>query len=66
MGLDDDDDDDDDKEQQKYKSDFILKHVILKKIEIKNLLLYWRVLGVNLTQAGVITEKGASVGEVPP
>ena len=27
---------------------------------------YWLVLGVNLTQAGVITEKGASVGEVPP
>ena len=29
-------------------------------------LLYWRVLCVNLTQAGVITETGASVGEVPP
>jgi hypothetical protein len=28
--------------------------------------LYWLVLCVNLTQAGVITEKGASVGEVPP
>jgi hypothetical protein len=28
--------------------------------------LYWLVLGVNLTQAGVITEKGASVGEMPP
>ena len=27
---------------------------------------YWLVLCVNLTQAGVITEKGASVGEVPP
>jgi hypothetical protein len=26
--------------------------------------LYWLVLCVNLTQAGVITEKGASVGEV--
>jgi hypothetical protein len=26
----------------------------------------WLVLCVNLTQAGVITEKGASVGEVPP
>jgi hypothetical protein len=26
---------------------------------------YWLVY-VNLTQAGVITEKGASVGEVPP
>ena len=28
--------------------------------------LYWLVLCVNLTQAGVITEKGASVVEVPP
>jgi hypothetical protein len=28
--------------------------------------LYWLVWGVNLTQAGVITEKGASVGEMPP
>jgi hypothetical protein len=28
--------------------------------------LYWLVLGVNLTQAVVITEKGASVGEMPP
>jgi hypothetical protein len=28
--------------------------------------LYWLVLYVNLTQAGVITEKGASVGEMPP
>jgi len=27
---------------------------------------YWLVLGVNLTQAGVITEKGASVVEMPP
>ena len=28
--------------------------------------MYWLVLYVNLTQAGVITEKGASVGEMPP
>jgi hypothetical protein len=28
--------------------------------------LYWLVLCVNLTQAGVITEKGASVREIPP
>jgi hypothetical protein len=28
--------------------------------------LYWLVLGVNLTQAGVTTEKGASVGKMPP
>jgi hypothetical protein len=27
--------------------------------------LYWLVLGVNLTQAGVITEKGASLEERP-
>jgi hypothetical protein len=29
-------------------------------------IVYWLVLGVNLTQAGVITEKGASVEEMPP
>jgi hypothetical protein len=29
-------------------------------------LLYWLVLCVNLTQAGVITEKGASLEEMPP
>ena len=28
--------------------------------------LYWLVLCVNLTQAGVIIQKGGSVGEVPP
>jgi hypothetical protein len=28
--------------------------------------LYWLVWDVNLTQAAVITEKGASVGEMPP
>ena len=28
--------------------------------------LYWMVLCVNLTQAGLITEKGVSAGEVPP
>jgi hypothetical protein len=28
--------------------------------------LYWLVLCVNLTQAGVITGKGASVEEMPP
>ena len=28
--------------------------------------LYWLVLCVNLTQAGVVTEKGTSVGKVPP
>jgi hypothetical protein len=28
--------------------------------------LYWPVLCVTLTQAVVITEKGASVGEMPP
>jgi hypothetical protein len=27
--------------------------------------LSWLILCVNLTQAGVITEKGASVGEIP-
>jgi hypothetical protein len=29
-------------------------------------IVYWLVLGVNLTQAGVIIEKGASFGEMPP
>jgi hypothetical protein len=28
--------------------------------------LCWLVLCVNLTQAGVITEKGASFGKIPP
>jgi hypothetical protein len=28
--------------------------------------LYWLVLCVNLTQAGVVTEKGASLEEMPP
>jgi hypothetical protein len=27
---------------------------------------YWLVLCVSLTQAGVITDKGASVGQAPP
>ena len=34
--------------------------------QILHLWLYWLVLYVNLTQAGVITEKGASVGEMLP
>jgi hypothetical protein len=29
-------------------------------------MVYWLVLCVNLTQAGVITEKGASLEEMPP
>ena len=31
-----------------------------------NYCLYWLVLCINLTQAGVITEKGASLEEMPP
>jgi hypothetical protein len=27
---------------------------------------YWLILGINLTPAGAITEKGASVEEMPP
>ena len=27
---------------------------------------YWLILCINLTQAGVTTKKGVSVGEVPP
>jgi hypothetical protein len=38
----------------------VFENVIIEKY------LYWLVLCVNLTQAGVITEKRASVGEVPP
>ena len=29
-------------------------------------ILYWLVLCINLTQAGVITKKGASLEEMPP
>jgi hypothetical protein len=39
------------------------------KIEISKRsqwVLYWLVLGVNLTQTGVITEKGASLEKMPP
>jgi hypothetical protein len=35
-------------------------------ISLELLHVYWLVLCVNLTQAGVITEKGASVEEMPP
>jgi hypothetical protein len=28
--------------------------------------LFWLILNVNLSQAGVVTEKGASVGKMPP
>jgi hypothetical protein len=28
--------------------------------------MHWLVLGINLTQAGVITHKGASIEEMPP
>jgi hypothetical protein len=38
----------------------------MKLVSLLLSVLYWRVLGVNLTQAGVITEKGASVVEMPP
>ena len=33
---------------------------------IQKMWVYWLVLCVNLTQARIITEKGVSVGEVPP
>jgi hypothetical protein len=36
------------------------------KTYLEHVHLYWPVLCVNLTQAEVITEKGASVGEMPP
>jgi hypothetical protein len=33
---------------------------------ILDFMLYWLVLCVNLTQAGILTEKGASLEEMPP
>ena len=44
-------------------------YIIYNKTEEEHILkleLYWLVLCVNLTLAGVITEKGASVVEMPP
>jgi hypothetical protein len=35
-------------------------------VKLTNGQFYWLVVCVNLTQARVITEKEASVGEVPP
>jgi hypothetical protein len=35
-------------------------------VKLKRGQLYWLVLCVNLTQAGVITEKGAFLEEMPP
>jgi hypothetical protein len=40
--------------------------IIQSKKDKYGIYLYWLVLCVNLTQAGVITEKGASVGEMLP
>jgi hypothetical protein len=37
-----------------------------RKICRKSGMLVYRLVCVNLTEAGVITEKGASVGEMPP
>jgi hypothetical protein len=39
--------------------------LLLSRIVLATLV-YWLVLCVNLTQAGVITEKGASLEEMPP
>ena len=43
-----------------------LKLHLLNCIAIKMGSLYWLVLCVNLTQAGIITEKGASLEEMSP
>ena len=40
--------------------------LVLVLVSFEGRSLYWLVLCVNLTQAGVIIGKGASVGEVPP
>jgi hypothetical protein len=40
--------------------------VVVLDSQICNIPVYRLVLCVNLTQAGVITEKGTSVGKVPP
>lgn len=39
---------------------------ILLKLNERKHLLYWQVLCVSLTQAGVFTEKGASIEKIPP
>jgi hypothetical protein len=39
---------------------------VLISLEWELLLVYWLVLCVNFTQAGVITKKGASLEEMPP
>jgi hypothetical protein len=39
---------------------------LVQDAEVSCLAPYWLVLCVNLTQAGVITEKGVSVGEMLP
>jgi hypothetical protein len=39
---------------------------LVYKVSSRTARVYWLVLCVNLTQIGVITEEGASVGEVPP
>jgi hypothetical protein len=35
-------------------------------VKLTGVQLYWLILCVNLTQAGFITEKETSVGEMPP
>jgi hypothetical protein len=56
-------------------STFILRSLVFTNLNIENRMpwertvresLDWLVLCVDLTQAGVTTEKGASVGEMPP
>jgi hypothetical protein len=47
-------------------SNSALIYIKLINLKQKSMHLYWLVLSVNLTQAGVITEKGASVEEMPP
>jgi hypothetical protein len=44
----------------------LLSHLTGLFVSVCKTAAYWLVLCVNLTQAGVITEKGASVGEMPP
>jgi hypothetical protein len=52
-----------------HQKGFILFYLLIYSIYLSIYLsihLYWLVLCVKLTQAGVITKKGTSVGEVSP
>jgi hypothetical protein len=45
---------------------FLIPFLAFTLVNVHGLLVYWLVLCANLKQAGIITKKEASVGEVPP